>query len=854
MIFETDLDYSRLDGFTEEELLQYIRDNFISPNIKYNSGFSFKKTAKLMKAICGMLGIAPSNEQWVFLLADCERLLCEACAGAGKTTMAQLRSIKDKLVHRITGNNILALAYNTHAVEDMKAKHSAIITRINHTNIPDITRDTQLCCHTFHSFCKSWVEDYTERFGIQNKNAYLMSDADKYEAMRMALESFKKQTGKNLFVSDVMISSMLSLYSFTKETLTETKQDAWKLCPNISDVSMLTTDEIAKIFTMFNKWKKLKHKLDFSDLVDDMYILCTDPAVMKRIRANYQVFILDEYQDFTPSMLRIVKLIMEGDSTFGIEPFYNSRLTCIGDGDQSIYGFRGTDPDNCIRFKDTFNSPNQMVKVTAMSENRRCPEEILECARPVIESNAMRINKPIRSIHTGGHVEINNYHNATDEMNLIVNKLKLISAAEYKDTCICYRNQSSSFMLGLNLVQSGIPFHVAKGHTPLTDKLSQTLFEVLNMLSYPDVTSYVDRALYKVLPKSTTFTKSSISTLLSEEEINRKNGGDPNLFYQLPFPDTAIKITGFTDALQMLAKARMLHRNNKPMSLYVPDLITLIRKYYLDWQMSKSGAISDEYLAFISAWFGRSISYDDFMKEYRKILQNMEDNVGKGVCLTTFHGLKGLEFKNVFIIDLNDNIFPGTELQQAANLSVEQKDRLECEARRLFYVALTRSKHRLELFFDAELPSRYLRFFTKNTGLAKNYTDYLIDSSGYLIASVDNKADIQDDDPVASINPDVDLDLDLDITLDTNIDDIDITDIDIGSLEINDIDVEAESGEYIKDDMRIQPAETQSQVFNKIINADQQLQEVVGNENYEFIKNKTVVKSILSRFLSEERK
>lgn len=832
MIFETDLDYSRLDGFNEEELLQYIQDNFISPNIKYDKGFSFKKTAKLMKAICGMLGITPSNEQWVFLLADCERLLCEACAGAGKTTMAQLRSIKDKLVHRTAGSNILALAYNTHAVDDMLSKHSAIITRINRTNIPDITRDTKLCCHTFHSFCKSWIEDYTDRFGIQNKNTYLMSDAEKYEAMRMALESFKKQTGKNLFISDVVISSMLSLYSFTKETLTETNQAAWKLCPNISDVNMLSTDEIAKVFAMFNKWKKLKHKLDFADLVDDMYTLCTDPAVMKRIRANYQVFILDEYQDFTPSMLRIIKLIMEGDSAFGIEPFTNSRLTCIGDGDQSIYGFRGTDPDNCIRFKDTFNNPSQMVKVTAMSENRRCPEEILEYARPVIESNTMRINKPIRSIHTGGEVEISNYRDATDEMNLIVNKLKLISSADYKDTCICYRNQSSSFMLGLNLVQSGIPFHVAKGHAPLTDKLSQTLFEVLDMLSYPDIIVYIEKALFKVIPKSATFTKASISELLSEEEINRKNGSDVHLFYQLPFPDTAVRIAGFTDALQILAKARIAHRNNKPMSSYIPDLITLIRKYYLDWQMSKSGAISDEYLAFISSWFGRSISYDDFMKEYRKILQGMEENIGKGICLTTFHGLKGLEFKNVFIIDLNDNIFPGTELQQAVNLTVEQKDRLECEARRLFYVALTRSKHRLELFFDAELPSRYLRFFKKNTGLAKNYTDYVVDSSGFLIASLETKTETQEEDSIVDADIDVTADLDLDITLDED------------SL----------SDECLADDIKIQPVETQSQIFNEIVNADKQLKEVVGDENYESIKNKTVVKSILGRFLSDGSK
>lgn len=830
MIFETDLDYSKLDSFTDDELIKYIQDNFLSPNIAYDSGFSFKKTVKLMRVVCKMLHIEPSKEQWVFLLADCERLLCEACAGAGKTTMAQLRSIKDKLVHRTPGNNILALAYNTHAVEDMKSRHSAIITRINRAGIPDITRDTQLCCQTFHSFCKNWVEDYPQLFGIQNKNAYLMAENEKHEAMRMAIESYKRQSNKNIFVSDTVIASMLSLYSFTKETLTEEKQDIWNLCPNISDLTELTTDEMAKIFTKYNKWKQLKHKQDFADLVDNMYKLCCDPAVMRRIRANYKVFILDEYQDFTPSMLRIIRLIMEGDSQLGIAPFEDSRLTCIGDGDQSIYGFRGTDPDNCIRFKDTFNNPNQLVKVTAMSENRRCPEEILEYARPVIESNTMRINKPIRSTHSGGIVTVNHYQNDIDEMGMIIGKLKLLSSTEYRNTCICYRNQSSSFLLGLHLVEAGIPFHVAKGHAPLTDKLSQTLFEVLDMLSYPDVTSYVEKALFKVIPKSAVFTRAAIQKVLEEEEARRDAGGEVLPFFRLPFPASATKLNGFNDAIKVLEQARMAHRNNKPMSSYVPALIYLIRKYYLDWQLTKSNILTDDYIQYIANWFGRNIAYDDFMKDYRKILKGMEDNVGKGICLTTLHGLKGLEFNNVYIIDLNDKIFPGTELQQSNNLTTVQKDRLECEARRLFYVALTRSKHSLELFFDSALPSRYIRFFTKNTGLAKDYQSYLVDDSGYLVSDFDTSVP---DKPSEDMTTDVDIDEDMDF-------DISLAD-----------DTAADVEHVTEEVTNLQPEESVSQVFNSIVTPEERVEQAVGSEKYATIRNKSVVTNILNRFLSE---
>ena len=300
MNFETDLDYSFLNSCSEQELFEYIEKNFLSPNIKFDNGFTFSKVCNIMKIICTkVIRITPSKEQWVFLLADCERLLCEACAGAGKTTMAQLRSIKEKLVHNVAGNNILALAYNTHAVEDMKSRHSSIISMINNLGINDLRRDKTICCYTFHSFCKGWVEEYLSDFGITNKAAYLMSDLERKEAMQLSLNTFMKKYNRSIFVSDVVIDALLSVQSYIAETLTIDNVDAWKMCPNISDLSELNFDEIKTILDIYTRYKSLKHKMDFTDLVDNMYKICCRKEVMRRIRANYQVFILDEYQDFT---------------------------------------------------------------------------------------------------------------------------------------------------------------------------------------------------------------------------------------------------------------------------------------------------------------------------------------------------------------------------------------------------------------------------------------------------------------------------------------------------------------------------------------------------------------------------
>lgn len=844
MNFETDLDYQLLDQLAanpdEEALLRYIEENFVSPNITYSDGMSFRKCANIMKVLCQkMLKIKPSPEQWVFLLADCERLLCEACAGAGKTTMAQLRSVKEKLVHKVAGNNILALAYNNHAVSDMLSRHDSIIRKVNALGIPELRRDHNICCFTFHSFCKGWVEDYLEVFRIPNKNGYIMSETDRHEAMELAVAAFKKQTNSGVYVNDAIYEAMLALYSFVHETLRVDSPEEWKLCPSISDLADFDTTQLSDIFKRYDKWKSFKHKMDFTDLVDAMYTICCREDVMRRIRANYQIFILDEYQDFTPSMLRIIKIIMEGDPEYNIGPFMNAKLTCIGDGDQSIYGFRGTDPDNCVRFKDTFSSDNQMVRITAMSENRRCPEEIIACAKTVIESNSRRINKPIRATHSGGKVTVSKYYSCSEQIDSIVKKLKTIPPEEYSKTCICYRNQSSSYLLGLKLMNAGLPFRIVKGHLPLSDRLSQSLFDTLNMLSYPNITRYVEKALYKVLPKSQTFTRNAIYELLQAEEEARQTSGEIRTFFQLNYPESALRITGFTEAMDTLQKARTLHRNNKPLSTYVPSLIHLIRKYYLDWMMTKAGALSPEYIKYISEWFSRDMTYDAFMKQHQALLKDMEDNKDGKICVTTFHGLKGLEFDHVFIIDLNDTIFPGTELNQAKGLTTAQKDILECEARRLFYVALTRTRNTLDIYFDAEVPSRYIRFFTENTGLAKNYKDYMQSSDGYLISDLSAAEPVQQETAIDSFE-------EL-----SSLEDLSALD-DLAELPAVDLLPEADTTQQ---DLK---AACGTSFFAKALAEDaereERLTQAFGARNFESIKGKPAVMQILNRVLTESDK
>lgn len=731
MNYKTDLDYDLLQNHKIEELLQDIKNKFVSERFISNPNYFFMRRFKMLQAICNMLRIVPSNEQWYFLLTDADRLLCEACAGAGKTTMAQLKLVDAKLSQNIPGLNILALAYNNHAVNDMVSRHDQIIQRINNLKVPGLSRDRNICCHTFHSFCMSWVQDYPDVFNIDPKK-YLLADSGVHEAMRFAAETYsKKNPDLKLFIGDNIVSALISLYNFAKETLTMDDVDAWNMCSSISELSSLSIQTIVSIFNLYDNLKRIKRKMDFTDVIEGMYTLCKKPEVMRRLRANYKIMLVDEYQDITPIMLRVIHIFMEGDPEFGIEPYYDGQLICIGDGDQSIYGFRGTDPDNCIRFRHSYEREGSKVVVTSMSENRRCPSNIIDAARKIIESNDRRIEKPIRSIRDGGEIKIKTYISQEDQMNQLISALRSKPQDSLASTCVCYRNLSSSYMLTVKLAERGIPFRIGRGNMPLTDKLSQSIFEVLDMLSYPDNLTYVGKALYKVLPKSAKFTKATITAILEDEERSRKNKGDIHRFWELNFPEQVWQINRFEEALMLLKTCYMMHRKNESMSDYVPHLIKLINLYYLSWQMQKGPSLGEEYMQYIEAWFSRSISYDSFMLSYKKLQESLKENTSKGVYITTLHGLKGLEFDDVHVIDLSDAIFPGTELNISKNLTQAQKDILENEARRLFYVTITRTRLNLSLYFNAEDPTRYVRYFRTNEGIANTYDVYLADASKY---------------------------------------------------------------------------------------------------------------------------
>ena len=137
---------SNIRSMTLKELVEWEGDR-----IKPTGSFNALQTANILNNILMKIGIKLDNEQMLFLLDDSKRLLCEASAGSGKTTVSQLRMIKYKMLYNIDGSDILAIAYNDHAASDMQKRHTALIEQIMSQRIQGVKLNDRIVCRTFHS-------------------------------------------------------------------------------------------------------------------------------------------------------------------------------------------------------------------------------------------------------------------------------------------------------------------------------------------------------------------------------------------------------------------------------------------------------------------------------------------------------------------------------------------------------------------------------------------------------------------------------------------------------------------------------------------------------------------------------
>lgn len=662
------------------------------------------KRLKIIQILFEILGYDLSPDLALALASEPNAQLIIATAGGGKTTGSQIKVVLEKLWRqskrggKLSGDKVLSLVYNRHNVTQMKEKHAAIVSRIALSGIKGFDVDPNINAATMHSFCDQIRTMFVAKIGMLNYKLLDNNEAIKLmDTVKVSILNKFSIRGSNARAED-----LITLYNYYRESMIPVEKiDGLDQSVDVP----LDTEVVIEIFKLYNTMKKMKKKYDFSDMLNSVYeYLKNNPDDLKQVQKYFDYIVADEVQDFTPIMMSLLQLFVS-DGT---------PLLCIGDEDQGIYNFRGADIYNTLDFESKFNDG----KVYSLSQNRRCAANILELAKKVISENDLRFDKQLLGIRPGGLVQYVSYNTVAGENIQVLDQLKKMSTDELYETIVCYREKNSSIMLAELLENEGVPFNVLSGFTPFSHPLFRDVIAVMDALESP-----LDRKcmlnLYKVLP-------------ITREQMQYAAGYNPKTkkfddVEQMPFwrldYGSAYNRAGLGDCMELL-KTISIGISKIPMKNYFNTLLSMICKYHWNF-IRKSRENLEVYDDYIESKVKTIFDVDYLYKEvYNRFSQrkdicrrNQEGRVG--VTLSTFHSLKGLEYKNVIIMDMDDSIFPKFSMLENRDYTEMQKKALkECETR-LYYVAVTRAKDNLYIYYNQGNPSRYVALYkddSKSTG------------------------------------------------------------------------------------------------------------------------------------------
>lgn len=447
---------------------------------------------------------------------------------------------------------------------------------------------------------------------------------------------------------------------------------------SVPALQQMKREDFLFLFEEYQGWLREFSKFDFDDLLTEcLRLLQTDAACLKVWRAQFSYILVDEFQDISPMQYEIIRLLAAPEQ----------NLFVVGDDDQSIYGFRGASPDSIQRFLADFPKARQIL----LDVNFRCHQEIVEAAGKVVGENENRIPKEILARHTCGEgLTLCGAESEEKLKETVAEALKKEQKnGKLSDCAMICRTNLDCGLWAQTLKEAGIPF-------VLKEKLKNPFshFVIQDICAYLALAQgeLVRRHFLRVMNRPVRYMKRDS---LPEEKVER---------------EALIGYYNHTPAIQ--EKVKRLYRDIDQLSGKRVHLqIHYIRKVigYEDWLREQYGSEKAEEL------IEKGEAFEDFSRRFssvRDMLQYMQgyterikesEKEQEGLRLMTIHASKGLEFQKVFLPDCNEGKIPSKQSKSQAEIE---------EERRMFYVAMTRAKNGLFLFYIQKTgkgaPSRFL--------------------------------------------------------------------------------------------------------------------------------------------------
>ena len=582
-----------------------------------------------------------------------------AGAGSGKTKVLTHKVAYLMQEKNVAPWNILAITFTNKAANEMKERVALLVG--------DQAKD--LWMGTFHSICVRILRSHIDKIGYDT--SFIIFDTTDQRTL-------VKRCVKELNLDDKMFSdrSVQSEISNAKNDMLDPDQYLARAKGDFRK------EKIASIYEKYQKSLKENNAIDFDDIINfTIKILNENPEIREYYSNKFKYVLVDEYQDTNKAQFTLVKLLAEK----------NGNITVVGDNDQGIYSFRGADISNILNFERDFKG----TKIIKLEQNYRCTGNILEVANSVIKNNETKYDKRLWTENEVGNLpKIYYAENEYDEGRYLAEQIEHLKRQEgykYSDFVILYRMNTQSRAIEDILRREDIPYKVVGGLKFFERKEIKDIISYLRLIQNPmdnlsltriinepkrgigktsldkiaDLAVDNETSMYEVIKNADQYGLNRVFLNSREfvnaiEELRIKKD-------EVPISELVkmtLKKTGYTKALE---DERTIEAENRIENL--EEFLTVA----IEFEKEEAENSLQNFLE------GMTLSSE---------LDNM-DEAEESVTLMTLHSAKGLEFPVVFLVGMEEGIFPGYK-------SIGEQTALE-EERRLFYVGITRAKQNLFL-------------------------------------------------------------------------------------------------------------------------------------------------------------
>lgn len=560
--------------------------------------------------------------------------------------------------------SVIAITFTNKAAGELKER----LERTCGTHARDIW------AATFHSACIRILRRDIERLGAGFNSNFTIYDSD--DSKRVIKDIVKDMS---LDDKDFQPRSVLAIISSAKDK--DQSPDAFAQEAQSSyDWRM---PRIAEIYAGYQRRLREANALDFDDIImHTVHLLTKDAEVRAFYQRKFRYVLIDEYQDTNHLQYLLARLLAGG----------RENICVVGDDDQSIYRFRGANIENILSFEQQYQS----CRTIRLEQNYRSTQNILDAANAVIRNNVGRKGKTLwTESEPGERVQIKTVYNEDDEANFVAGKIMDSShhGANWRDSAVLYRMNAQSNAIEMALKRNGIPYKIYGG-LKFFDRA-----EVKDMISYLCVISNPndDLRLRRIVNTpvrgigNTTMERVQFTAAVEGKslyQIMREAGRFPAL------KSAAGKLTGFVDMIDTLRE--------KADSMALPEFYDLVceKTRYIPALQEKKDMESRGRIENVRELRSSIIGFLDSAPESPSLAGFLDtvalytdmdgsDGEDNAVSLMTMHSAKGLEFPDVYVVGMEEGIFP-------SGRAMGESEEME-EERRLCYVAMTRARQHLTM-------------------------------------------------------------------------------------------------------------------------------------------------------------